>query len=160
MSFQPAKELIHKQTEFQNLMVIDARASWKSFGATFQAGCPETPPPRKSMCQKVLLANAAPNVYSDFSAGFRVDTKGYIGRYACKVSATMALGTTSVCREPGINVRSAVNDAEWKNFQKAPRCCCWTLASHNVTPFRRRPKPNTAARFHFQLSLAVFSGVV
>lgn len=46
--------------------------------------------------------------------------KGYTCRKARKVPATMALGTTSVNGEP--DVGAAVNDAEWKNVQKAPGC--------------------------------------
>lgn len=61
---------------------VDASAGCKSFGGTFQTGCPQSPPPPyKSMCQNSrVLANTPPNVNSELDEGFRVYRKGYIGQ--------------------------------------------------------------------------------
>lgn len=55
--------------------------------------------------------HTAPNAYGE---GFGVDTQRCVGRGESKVTATTALGTASVSREPGGKV--AVCDAEWKNL--------------------------------------------
>lgn len=79
---------------------------------TFHTAVSQTPPPPSIHVSKQRgLVNTAPNAYGE---GFGVDTQRCVGRGESKVTATTALGTASVSREPGGKV--AVCDAEWKKL--------------------------------------------